>query len=108
VKKFLLSFAINLLLLNNAFADGHVNESKYSKMPLGEAIKAAYTSENLTNADLAWHAVNTYGWDCNQVTSRGKFNGEYYVISCSSGLKLRVYPRKGMHPSIRNINGGWK
>jgi len=108
LKKYIACMFLTVSFITPAIAGGHVSESKYSKMPLGQAIKAAYISENLTNADIAWHAINTYGWDCEEVTSKGSFNGEYYVVTCSTGLKLRVYPRKNMHPSIRNINGGWK
>lgn len=71
-------------------------------------IRKATTSEGLTSADLAWHAVNTYGWDCSEVTSKGESTQDgYYVISCSSGIQLRVYPRQGEHPRITNIRGGY-
>jgi hypothetical protein len=71
-------------------------------------ILQATTSDGLTNADLAWHALNTYGWDCDEVTKREPQRGEYFVITCRNGKKLRVYPRPGQHPSISNINGGFK
>ena len=70
------------------------------------------TSDGLSKADLAWHAVNTYGWDCPEVVSQGhqgqqlKRDG-YYVITCSSGKKLRVYPRSGQHPRITNYRGNY-
>lgn len=123
MKKVYILFFLVGFLTYPALADGHFNESKYSKMPLGQAIKAAYTSENLTNADLAWHAYNTYGWECEQVVSKSnpikingielkdkrrisQIKGVYYVVACSSGIKLRVYPRYNWHPIITNINGG--
>lgn len=72
-------------------------------------IRKAMTSTDLTKADLAWHAVNTYGWDCEEVVSRGEMNSDgYFCIECSSGLKLRVYPRQGQHPRITNENGGYE
>ncbi len=75
----------------------------------GQDIRRATTSEGLTKADLAWHALNTYGWDCDEVVNRGAPTRDgYYVITCSSGKKLRVYPRPGQHPRITNIDGGYK
>ncbi len=75
----------------------------------GQDIRRATTSEGLTKADLAWHALNTYGWDCDEVVNRGApMRDGYYVITCSSGKKLRVYPRPGQHPRITNIDGGYK
>jgi hypothetical protein len=62
----------------------------------------------LTKADLAWHALNTYGWDCDEVVDRGEQRGDYFVISCSSGLQLRVYPRPNQQPRITNIEGGYR
>jgi hypothetical protein len=32
----------------------------------------------------------------------------YYVITCSNGTKLRVYPRSGKHPQIMNVQGTYK
>jgi len=63
-------------------------------------ITKATTSEGLTNADIAWHALNTYGWDCDEVVSREPQVNDYFVVACSSGVKLRVYPRAGQHPRI--------
>ncbi len=71
-------------------------------------MRRATTSEGLTKADLAWHALNTYGWDCDEVVNRGTpMRDGRYVITCSSGKKLRVYPRPGQHPRITNIDGGY-
>jgi len=69
-----------------------------------DSVKAAI-SERLTKADLAWYAVNTYGLDCAEVVSKGELTAEgYFVITCSNGKKLRVYPRKRRPPKITNIN----
>jgi flagellar basal body-associated protein FliL len=71
-------------------------------------IKLATTSSGLTKADLAWHAMNTYGWDCAEVISRGEQTPDgYFLINCGNGKKLRVYPRAGKHPKITNESGGY-
>lgn len=87
--------------------------------------KSVNTSENLSKADLSWHAIATYGWDCNEVlkkggvktikdgdlyieSSAGQIKGEYYEIVCSSGLRLKVFPRKNAHPLITNIEGDFR
>lgn len=69
---------------------------------------SATTSSGLSNADLAWHAQNTYGWDCNSVVSKGSMISTYYVITCGNGTRLRVYPRAGQHPKITNAGGSYK
>lgn len=80
------------------------SESKYNK-----DISKANTSEGLTKADLAWHAKNTYGWDCDRVIFKGEMTPDgYYIIECYSGLTLRVYPRKGQHPKITNSKGTYE
>lgn len=80
------------------------NQSVYEK-----DIRKAKTSTNLTKADIAWHAMNTYGWDCEEVVSKGELTKDgYYEITCSSGIKLRVYPRQGKHPRITNSEGTYK
>lgn len=72
-------------------------------------ISQARTSENLTLADLAWHAKNTYGWPCEEVDSRGTATAEgYFVITCKGGARLRVYPRPNQHPRITNLRGTYK
>lgn len=78
------------------------SESEYNR-----DITKATTSEGLTNADIAWHALNTYGWDCEEVVSREAQVSDYFVVDCSSGVKLRVYPRVGQHPRITNSSGGY-
>jgi len=70
-------------------------------------IARATTSQSLSNSDLAWHALNTYGWDCEQVVSRGPAHVGYFTVTCSSGKVLRVYPRSGQHPRITNEYGGY-
>jgi hypothetical protein len=74
--------------------------------------RPAMTSVGLSNADIAWHAVNTYGWDCEEVVSRDSLRsaaagGDYFVVTCGNGTKLRVYPRVGKHPRITNAAGGY-
>lgn len=72
-------------------------------------VRRATTSEGLTKADIAWHAVNTYGWDCEEVVKQDAPTRDgYYVVTCSSGKKLRVYPRPQQHPRITNISGDYK
>ncbi len=71
-------------------------------------ITLAYTSVGLTKADLAWHALNTYGWDCRDVVSVAEDIGDFYIITCRSRVQLRVYPRWGQHPRITNIRGTYE
>jgi len=71
-------------------------------------IFKATTSKGLSKADLAWHAQNTYGWNCSEVVSIGEMTSSgYFFIECSNGKKLRVYPREGKHPRITNLDGGY-
>lgn len=82
-------------------------------------------SDNLQYADIAWHAQNTYGWNCAEITDLGskisttgqeikdpylisQLKGYYQVATCSSGVKLRVYARSDSYPIITNINGGFE
>lgn len=72
-------------------------------------LSNAHSSRNLSKADLAWHALNTYGWDCSEVIAEKQSPAEKYsMITCSSGLKLRVYRRSDAHPIIRNMKGGYE
>jgi|GEM_PF-747870 hypothetical protein len=86
----------------------YTQPTKASQSRYNQNMFLATTSENLTNADLAWHALNTYGWDCSEVTARSTSNGSYYIITCSSGRQLRVYPRAGQHPRITNMAGNYR
>ena len=93
-----------LALTSSAGEPTKASESEYEKY-----IYKATTSEGLSKADLAWHAKNTYGWHCDEVVSREPQGSEgYFVITCNSGTKLRVYPRAGKHPRITNIQGSYK
>ena len=81
-------------------------------------------SENLEYCDIAWHAKNSYGWDCEEITSLGKnisssgnelgdallkseIKGYYQVATCTSGEQLRVYPRINTYPVITNKTGSF-
>jgi len=99
--------------------------TKASQSKYNNNIRLATTSENLSKADLAWHAQNTYGWDCSEVVQvnnkyiktngkelkndsiKNELKGYYYVITCSSKKQYRAYPRKNYYPVISNINGGF-
>ena len=83
--------------------------TKASQSAYEKDIRKATTSEGLTKADLAWHALNTYGWDCEEIISKDPPTKDgYFVITCSNGTKLRVYPRKNKNPRITNIKGTYK
>ncbi len=87
----------------------YAEPTKASQSIYERDIKKATTSDGLTKADLAWHATNTYGWDCEEVTAQGLPTPDgYFTITCSSGKKLRVYPRNGQHPKITNEQGNYK
>ena len=88
---------------------GAAEPTKASQSIYEKDIRRATTSQGMTKADLAWHALNTYGWDCEEVTGQEAPTSEgFFVITCSSGEKLRVYPRQGQHPKITNINGTYQ
>ena len=80
--------ALIALLLSVASAGAgeptKASESRCAPLSFREVVKQCHTSEGLTKADLAWHATNTYGWDCDEVTSRGKDKGAYYIITCTA------------------------
>lgn len=85
-----------------------VEPTKAEQSSYNSDISQATTSSNLSKADLAWHAQNTYGWDCEEVVSREDMTtDDYFFITCSSGKKLRVYLRQSQHPKIMNESGGW-
>lgn len=101
-------FSISFFVLFSSSLSFAAEPTKANQSEYEENISKATTSENLTKADLAWHALNTYGWDCEEVVSKEEASKQgYYVITCSSGKKLRVYPRREQHPKITNINGGY-
>ena len=94
-------------LMTLTACDNGKGPTRASQSAYERSIRGATTSANLTNADLAWHAQNTFGWDCAEVVTRGSLGADgYFVIECSSGTKLRVYPRAGQHPRITNEHGG--
>ena len=83
--------------------------TKASQSEYEHNIRRATTSDGLSKVDLAWHAKNTYGWDCSEVISEGEMTADgYFFIECSSGNKFRVYPRAGKHPKITNEGGTYK
>lgn len=101
----------------------HASQSRYNDISPSEYYKEM-KSDNLQYSDIAWHAKNTYGWDCEEVTNLGdnipssgkelndpylisELAGGYQVATCSSGVQLRVYPRTNTYPIITNINGGF-
>jgi len=69
---------------------------------MGERIDRQNSSYGLTYDDIAWHAVNSYGYDCPVITARQAMNERegFYLITCESGDRLRVYPRDNQHPKI--------
>ncbi len=108
---------------NNPASNTKVEQSRYNNIAPTEYYKEM-KSDNLEYADIAWQAKKTYGWDCDEVTSLGEkvntsgneigdsylksqIKGYYQVATCSSGVQLRVYPRKDTYPIITNLNGGW-
>lgn len=68
------------------------------------------TSHGLSSADVAWHAVNTYGWPCENVIARESTSrhGADYLLTCSNGTRLLEYSRADAHPRITNIDGNYK
>lgn len=99
-----------------------VEESRYNNISPSDYYKEM-KSDNMEYADIAWHAKKTYGWNCDEVSDLGEkvytssneiddsylksqIVGYYQIATCSSGTKLRVYPRKDTYPMITNINGG--
>jgi hypothetical protein len=98
-----------IFLLVGINSGSHTNTNKVSNLRASQphVIANAYTSYGLSNADLAWHAKNTYGWNCNSVVRKAPQTGGFYFITCGNGKRLRVYPRANKHPRITNENGGW-
>ena len=117
---------IFLFLINSSKEElkTKASESRYNEMSPTEYYKEM-KSENLQYADIAWHAQNTYGWNCSEIISLGEnistnakelkdqylisqTIGYYNIATCSSGEKLRIYPRSNTYPIITNINGGFE
>ena len=100
-------FAIAIFMLT-ACGDNDEEQTKSLSSTYNDDISKATTSNGLSKADLAWHAQNTYGWDCAEVTSIWEMTSDgYFFIECTSGKKFRVYPRFGTHPKIKNESGGY-
>lgn len=106
-------FAIALMLIdhmlfsnamNNVFKDLHriVDSSGGGSSRITMADNAG-----LSNEELAWHARNNYGWDCDEIILRSDMSSAgYYSATCSNGRILRVYPRGYAAPRITNMSGG--
>lgn len=102
------SYSVSQAQVAPAQASPPKESTKAEDSEFNHDLSHAHSSRNLTKADLAWHALNTYGWDCSEVVSEQQPSTEKYsVITCSSDLKLRVYRRSDAHPIIRNIKGGY-
>ena len=100
----LLGLAGILLFIGHQTSTSTSTSSKRGTVTYGLYPK----SSELTKADIAWHALNT-GWNCDEVLSRDEMTtGPYYIVTCSSGLQLRVYPRPGAYPKITNLQGTYK
>lgn len=121
---FLTFYIVGNLIEDKPVSNTKVEDSKYNNISPSEYSKEM-KSDNMEFADIAWHAKKTYGWNCDEVTDLGEkvytsgneigdsylksqMVGYYQVATCSSGTKLRVYPRKDTYPMITNINGGWE
>lgn len=108
MQKFMLITVISILAACESKTVPVAEPTKASQSPYNNDIRRANTSQGLTKADLAWHALKTYGWDCAEVVSRGQLTAEgYFVIECKSGKKLHVYPRPDQHPRITNEDGNY-
>lgn len=113
----IVQFVILAALLSLPVGCGGPEEKESAPHEQTKAIESSYnqnmreatTSHSLSKADLSWHALNTYGWDCPEVISENDKNSDgYFMIECSNGKKLRVYPRPNKHPKITNMEGGYR
>ena len=131
MKKFIILILVILMLRacvglfnsdsNNNQPKTNMEQSRYNDMSPTDYHKEM-KSENLEYADIAWHAQRTYGWNCEEITALGEdiktsgkelrdpmlikeIKGTYNIATCTSGVKLRVYPRYNTYPIITNING---
>lgn len=117
----MLKGCINEPTYNNTTTNA--NQSRYNDMNPADYYKGM-KSNNLQYSDIAWHAKNTYGWNCEKITNMGEpistsgqelrdsllisqLQGNYSIATCTSGVKLRVYPRTSTYPIITNVNGGF-
>lgn len=90
------------------------------------AVEGKLTSDGLTKADIAYWALNSYGYDCSEVKSVKNVNYDrdknfqylfesdidangfvkgyktfvYKEIVCTSGIKLKLYKRVDNYPYI--------
>jgi len=108
--------AVFVILIVMGFAGGFLSAgsvekepTKASQSPYNKNYRLATTSEDLSKADLAWHAKNTYGWDCEEVVSKKEIDSSgNLLIECANGEKFRVRLRPGRHPIITNKYGTYK
>ena len=49
---------------------------KWGVIGSGGIARRRTIPEGLTKADISWHAVNTYGWDCEEVISKDEITSE--------------------------------
>lgn len=112
-----LSTGFFIFLLAGVFGKSCTSETSSYRHDLSKASESTYnqdysrvnTSYALSNAELAWHAKNTYGWDCSRVIWKGEMTSDgYFPIKCSNGTRLRVYLRQGQHPRITNSSGNYQ
>eukprot|EP00919_Chromeraceae_sp_WS-2016_P061495 GHVR01145858.1.p1 GENE.GHVR01145858.1~~GHVR01145858.1.p1 ORF type:complete len:105 (-),score=1.82 GHVR01145858.1:299-613(-) len=54
--------------------------TKATKSVYNADMRKATTSTDLTKADLAWHAVNTYGWNCEEIVSQKEMSSDGYFF----------------------------
>ena len=92
----LLAIIIVVFIAYSYIVDTPEWKSRFNQSDLGQT-----TSTGLSYTELASHAVFTYGFDCDMVVSHGEMtHAGYYTVTCSSGVILRVYPRRGELPEI--------
>jgi hypothetical protein len=70
------------------------DQSIYNAQP-----NKANTSQNLSKADLAWHATKTFGFDCPEVVKQKPMLGSHHsIITCSTGAQVKVHPLLDRRP----------
>ena len=103
---------IALLLIDQVLVSrvmSHVFEDFHRLVDSSSAGSTISMADNmdLSNEELAWHARNNYGWDCDEIVMRGEMSSSgYFSTTCSNGRILRVYPRGYTYPRITNMSGG--